>query len=81
MFKDGETVTSVVNGAYNLQGAKFAALYDISGELPQLVKVYPAKDFKINEIGQGGKYMVKLFSWQGNLFENLTPEYETIVIE
>ncbi len=81
MFKDGETVTSLVNGSYNLQGAKFAALYDISGEFPQLVKVYPAKDFNINEIEPGGKYMVKLFSWKGTLFENLTPEYETIVIE
>lgn len=81
MFKDGETVTSLVNGTYNLQGAKFAALYDISGNLPQLVKVYTTRDFAISEIEPGGKYMVKLFSWKGSLFENLTPEHETIVIE
>lgn len=81
MFKDGEAVTTLANGSYNLQGAKFAALYDISGDVPQLVKIYPAKDFEITELEQGGKYMVKLFSWKGSLFEDLTPEEETIVIE
>ena len=80
-IKDGETIASLTNRSYNLQGAKFAALYDISGDAPQLVKIYPAKDFEITEIEQVGKYMVKLFSWKGTLFEELTPEEETIVIE
>lgn len=81
MFKDGETVNTLVNGSYNLQGAKFAALYDISGDLPRLIKVYAAKNFNINEIENGGKYMVKVFNWHGNLFDTLIPKYEAIVIE